>query len=129
MNIVKKISPFFVDKRGAMFSLLEENTKIRSVLLISCKKGAVRANHYHKHDTHYCYVLKGVMEYTYKDLTARKEKKKTMIVREGYLVTTQPMVAHAMYFPEDSLFLTLTTERRDPIAYERDTVRTKLLQP
>jgi quercetin dioxygenase-like cupin family protein len=68
MKIVKKIKPFHVDERGEMSHLLDNASNITSVLYITCKKGAIRANHYHKKDTHYSYMVEGSMEYTYKNL-------------------------------------------------------------
>lgn len=127
MNIVKRIKPFFVDKRGEMFHLLDGETKITGALLITCKKGAIRANHYHKKDTHFSYMLKGSMEYTYQDLKNKKSKKHTVTVRAGEIVESPPMTAHVMKFLEDSEFLALTTEERDQKKYEKDTVRISLL--
>ena len=75
MKYVKKIKPFHIDERGEMSHLLEGKTPITSVLLITSKKGAIRANHYHKKDTHYAYMLKGKMEYAYQDLKSKNKKK------------------------------------------------------
>lgn len=125
--IVKKLKPFYVDERGAMTHLLDGKVKIIGALLITCKKGAVRANHYHTHDTHYAYMLKGSMEYTYQDLKKKNSKKRSVLVKEGELVFTPPMVGHAMRFLEDSTFLALTTEKRDKTSYETDTIRIKLI--
>lgn len=127
MQYVKKIKPFHVDERGEMSYLLDDSISITSVLLITCKKGAIRANHYHKKDTHYSYMLKGKMEYTYQNLSAKAKRKKTIIVKEGEIVCTPSMIGHAMKFLEDSIFLALTTEQRNQKKYEKDTVRIKLI--
>lgn len=126
MKIVRKVTPFFIDDRGEMSHLLHDEIKIIGVLLITCKKGAIRANHYHKKDTHYSYMLKGSMEYTYKELK-KGARKHRVIVREGEVVETPPNTIHAMKFLEDSAFLALTTEERDQKKYEKDTVRVKLV--
>lgn len=127
MKFVKKIKPFHVDERGEMFYLLDKSAPITSVLYITCKKGAVRANHYHKKDTHYSYILNGSMEYTYKELKTKNSKLKTIVVSAGQIVETPPMTMHAMRFLEDSIFIALTTEARDQKKYEKDTVRVKLV--
>lgn len=110
-----------------MTHLLDGKMAIVGVLLITCKKEAVRANHYHRHDTHFSYMLKGSMEYTYKNMRKKNAKIHSVIVKEGDIVESPPMVAHAMRFLEDSVFLALTTEKRDQSAYESDTVRVTLI--
>lgn len=121
-----------------MSYLLDNSVSITSALYITCKKGSIRANHYHKKDTHYSYMLKGRMEYTYKNVKSQNSKvkirpdtvgtkRKTIIVNAGEIVETPPMTVHAMRFLEDSVFLALTTESRDQDKYERDTIRVKLI--
>ena len=127
MKHVQKIKPFHIDERGEMSYLLPEDTKIVSSLFITSKKGSVRANHYHKKDTHYCYVLKGKIEYSYINLNAKTKKKRTIIVNKGEVICTTPMILHAMKYLEDTEFLVLTTEKRDQKKYEKDTVRAKLV--
>ena len=122
---VKKIKPIDKDKRGSIIKVMEG--KITSVLVIPSKKGAVRANHYHKKDTHYVYIVSGKMRYTAKDLSKKRARKQSVILKAGDLVYTPPMVAHAMEFLEDSVFLALTTELRDQKHYENDTTRIKLV--
>lgn len=127
MKHVRKVSPFFTDERGIMSHLLDNEVPITSVLLITSNKNSIRANHYHKKDTHYIYLLKGKLEYTYKDLLDKESKNKTVTVEKGYIIKTPPMTAHAVKFLEDSEFLALTTEPRDAKKYENDTVRVKLI--
>lgn len=126
MKFVKKIKPFFIDDRGEM-SRIVDSENFTSILLITCNKGAIRANHYHQKDTHYSYMLKGKMEYTYQNLTGKDKEKHSIIVKQGEIVYTPPMVIHAMRFLEDSEFLAITTEERDQKKYENDTIRTKLI--
>lgn len=127
MKFIKKIKPFHVDERGEMFYLLDKSTPITSALYITCKKGAIRANHYHKKDTHYSYMVKGSMEYTYKDANDKDAKEHRVTIRKGEVVETPPMTMHAMRFLEESIFIALTTEARDQKKYENDTVRVKLI--
>ncbi|MBI2034167.1 MAG: cupin domain-containing protein [Candidatus Levybacteria bacterium] len=127
MKPVYKIRPFYTDDRGEMSHLLEGNTVFTSALLITCKKGSIRANHYHKHDTHYSFLLEGKMEYYYRNHNAKNKKLHEVIVEKGEIVHTPPMVEHAMKFLQDSVFLALTTEPRKREDYERDTIRIKLI--
>lgn len=125
MPKIRKITPFFIDERGEMSHLLEENVSINSAILISCKKGAVRANHFHKKDNHYSIVLEGKMNYFYKDSKSSKIKK--ILVKKGYCVYTPAKEIHAMKFLEKSLFLALATEQREQDKYEDDTVKVKII--
>ncbi len=122
---VKKIRPLNKDRRGSIIKVVEG--KITSVLLIPSKKGAVRANHYHKEDSHYVYMISGKMRYTVKDLTKKYSKKQTVVLKKGDLVYTPPMVGHAMEFLDDSVFLALATESRDKKHYENDTTKIELI--
>lgn len=127
MKIVRAVKPFFTDERGEISHILDDETLITSALFITCKKGAIRANHYHKKDTHYSYMIKGKMEYTYQDMSDKNSKKKTVIVKAGEVVQTPPMTKHAMKFLVPSVFIALTTEPRDQKNYEKDTMRVKLI--
>lgn len=123
MKTVKKIKPFHIDNRGEISHLLDGEIPFTSALLVTSKKGSLRANHYHKKDTHYVFMLKGEMEYGYRNIKQKNNRKRKIIVKEGDLIFTPPMVAHVMRFLEDSIFLALTTEKRQQALYERDTVR------
>ncbi len=128
MKYIKKIKPFHTDERGSMSRLLDSEINITSILIISCKKGSIRANHYHKKDTHYSYMLKGEMEYFYKNPKLKNGKINKLIVKEGEIVCSPPMIAHAMKFTQESTFLVFTTEPRDQKAYAKDTVRVPLIR-
>ena len=127
MKTVIKIQPPHTDERGSITNLLEVNFPLRSILLITSRKGSIRANHYHKKDSHYVYLLQGKMEYTEKDMSAKNKRKRSIIVKPGDLILSPPMMAHAMRFLEDTVFLAFTTEPRDQRSYEEDTVRIQLI--
>jgi len=116
----------FVDGRGVIQPLVEE--MMRSAVLITSKKGALRANHYHKTDWHYCYVLEGCIEYYHRPTGSTAEPDR-LLVRKGEMVFTPPMVDHGMKFPEDTTFLTLSRNPRDQTSYESDLVRIELIKP
>ena len=116
----------FVDLRGSIQPLVDSIMK--SAVMIHSKAGSLRANHYHKTDWHYCYVISGKIEYYYKDLNSDKTPE-LLIVEKGNMVFTPPLVEHCMKFPEDTLFLTLSRNPRDQETYELDVIRTNLIDP
>ena len=85
----------FVDERGNIQPLVDKLMK--SAVLIE-SKGSLRANHYHKTDWHYCFVLSGQIEYFYRK-TGSQEEPEMLIVKENQMVFTPPLVDHAMKFP------------------------------
>ena len=118
MKIKKiKVKSSFKDKRGVITNVLEE--KINSVVLITCKKGAIRANHYHKKDSHWSYIISGSMEYYEENRSGKIDK---IIVKKGEMVYSAPKVPHAMKFLEPSVFIALTTKKRKSGKYDKDTV-------
>ena len=127
MKTVRKTDPPISDERGSITNILDVDFPLRSILLITSKAGTVRANHYHMTDSHYVYLLNGKMEYTEKDMKGKNQRKRSVIVEPGDLIFSPPMVAHAMRFLENTVFLAFTTEPRDQRSYEKDTVRIKLI--
>ena len=99
---------------------------MQSAVMIHSKAGSLRANHYHKTDWHYCYVIYGKINYYHKELNSNKEPE-LLVVKKGNMVFTPPLVEHCMKFPEDTLFLTLSRNPRDQETYEADVVRTNLI--
>jgi uncharacterized RmlC-like cupin family protein len=118
--VIVKLEKAFVDMRGSIQPLVD--LPMESAVLIHSKKGAVRANHYHQTDWHFCYVLSGSIEYLHRP-TGSRAKPKTVFVKEGELFFTPPMVDHQMIFPEDASFLVLGRNSRAQPVYEADVVR------
>ena len=117
----------FRDDRWIIQNLLSLNkSQIRSAVLIESKKGSLRANHYHKVDWHYCYIISGSIEYYYRPVNSDKEPVK-ILIKTGQVFYTPPMVEHAMVFPEDTIFLTLGGGTRLHEDYEDDLVRVELV--
>ena len=115
----------FLDVRGAIHPLVDRLMK--SAVLIESRAGTLRANHYHKTDWHYCYVLSGCIEYYHRP-TGSNDTPDRVIARAGEMVFTPPMVDHGMIFPEDTVFLTLSRNPRDQATYEADVVRIEMLE-
>ena len=123
--LIKQETPF-VDERGKIQPLVDIDFK--SCVLITSKKGTIRANHYHKTDWHFCYVLKGSIDYYHRPVGKNKVPEMIKIKKEQ-LFFTPPMVEHAMVFHEDTAFLTLGGNSRIQSKYEEDLVRTELVSP
>ena len=117
---VIKLQKPFIDGRGKIQPLVDE--MMRSAVMIHSNAGSIRANHYHKTDWHYCYVLSGKIEYLHRP-TGTSTGPEVIIVNEGEMVFTPPMVDHGMRFPVDTVFLTLSRNPRDQTTYEADVVR------
>ena len=63
--IIENEEPF-VDDRGIIQPIVDVDLK--SAVLITSKKGSIRANHYHKTDWHYCTVLEGSIRYYWRQV-------------------------------------------------------------
>ena len=125
METLKHIDPAVVDARGAITNIFEG--RIEHIALITSKKGSVRANHYHKEDHQYIYLVSGAYESHCCDVH-RPEKKQILKVRPGDIVYTPPLTAHAQRFTEDSVFLALSTRQREHGKYEDDTIAFKVVE-
>lgn len=124
--ILEKKSPF-IDERGTIQELVSfPEAKMGSAVMITSKKGSVRANHYHKKDWHYCYVVSGAIDYYEREIGSDEAATITHI-KAGEVFYTPPMLEHAMVFTEDTVFLTLGGGTRQSEDYEDDLVRVKLV--
>lgn len=121
-----KLEKSFADERGEIQPLVD--LPMKSCVLISSKKNTIRANHYHKTDWHFCYVMEGSIDYYHRKVgdTYSPQLEK---IKKGELFFTPPMVEHAMVFHEDTVFLTLGGNSRIQSEYELDLVRVELISP
>lgn len=110
----------FGDNRGFIQPLCDLNMK--SASLIYTKADQWRANHYHKTDWHFIYVIKGEFEYYFRKTNSNEDTKKK-IVTEGQLLFTGPMIDHAMLYTKETEILVVSKNPRDQKTYEEDTVR------
>lgn len=120
IDLFNKIS----DDRGFIQPLCDLNMK--SASLIYTKQGQWRANHYHKEDWHFIYVINGEFEYYFRKTNSGDETKKK-IIKKGDLLFTGPMIDHAMLYTEETQILVLSKNPRDQITYENDTVRIEFM--
>lgn len=116
----------FNDQRGSITNLLL--TPITSVADISSVRGSVRANHYHKTDWHYAYVVMGEVAYFERAIgeTTVPEPK---IYKAGQMFFTPPMREHAMLFMQDSVIMTFAKNVRSHDNHEADLVRVEFVTP
>ena len=121
-----EFSPPFVDQRGEILNLLD--LPMGSVSMITSVKGAIRANHYHKTDWHYCWMQKGSMDYYYRAIGATTPAKHIR-VEEGRMVYTPSMEEHAMVFTSDAVMWCFAGNPRTSADYELDTVKVPSLVP
>ena len=119
-EIIVELEAPFVDDRGAIQPLVDKSMK--SCVLITSKKGSVRANHYHQTDWHYCYVLEGKIEY-YERSTGSSDEPKKVTINKGQMFFTGPLLDHTMVFLEDTVFLTFGRNSRSQEVYESDIKR------
>lgn len=110
----------FEDDRGTIRDIFAREPKDTCTLIFS-KKGAVRGNHYHKLSTQYTYVVSGRM--TMLSQAPGSSTVEKHVMREGDLMTHDPMEAHAMTADEDTLFLAFADGLRGGEDYEKDTYR------
>jgi quercetin dioxygenase-like cupin family protein len=112
----------FKDARGYIQNLVSRD--IGSAVLIFSEKGSVRAEHWHKKDAHWCFVLAGSLCYFERPVGSDALPKMTTVTA-GQLFFTPPGVEHSMYFREPTTFLTFSRPKfdRSQKSYEADLVR------
>ena len=125
---IKHLKPEFIDFRGTITRIINEpKIKIEAVLLLTHKKGTIRGNHYHKKDSHWVYCVSGKLRYYEKNLKKKAAKVSSVILKPGDLAYSKPGIAHAMEAIVDTVFLAITTEKRQQKSYEADLVRVDIV--
>ncbi len=125
-DVIVPLEKPFSDARGSIQPLVD--VTMESCVLISSKKGTVRANHYHQTDWHYCYVVSGEIDYYHRP-TGSKDPAEKVTIRKGQMFFTGPGVDHAMVFTQDTEFLTFGRNSRAQETYEADVVRIPPINP
>jgi quercetin dioxygenase-like cupin family protein len=113
------------DDRGVIERLLLGD--FQSVLRTTQKKGSVRANHYHRHDSHTGYVVSGRVLYMTRPVDDEAAEITEYIVETGQLFHTPPMLVHATVALEDADILYFTPRSGKQAEYEDDVVRVELI--
>lgn len=112
--------PPFLDARGEVRNLIDAN--FGSAAVITSVKGAIRGNHYHKTDYHYCWLQSGGMIYSHRPVGDTVPPKE-WVITPGQIVYTPPMYEHVMRFTADSVLFVFARNNREMANYEEDTVR------
>ena len=115
-----KIGKIYKDKRGYLLNILDKG--FSSCIEIYSKKKTIRANHYHKKDEHFAYILKGKILFFYRD-RKKNSKLNYKIVKKGDLFFTTYKQDHMAYFLENTHFLAFSSRKRSKFDYEKDLVR------
>jgi quercetin dioxygenase-like cupin family protein len=113
------------EERGRIIPVAEGDFK--TILIIESKKGAVRANHYHKTDLHVMYILSGKARYVEAPIDNLTKITNDRIVGPGDTIVTPPLLPHAMEFLEDSVMIVCARNERDYDTYMADLVKVKLI--
>jgi dTDP-4-dehydrorhamnose 3,5-epimerase-like enzyme len=115
-----------VNENGSILNLLTE--KFTHAAILKCAAGSIRANHYHKTDWHYAYVISGEVEYCWREvgaLTAPHVK----TFKQGTMFFSPPMLEHAMVFRRDAVIITFAKNARsEHQKHEDDLVRVPLVK-
>ena len=115
-----KVGRTFKDKRGWLKKILDGN--FSSCIEVYSKEGSVRANHYHKQDKHFIYIIYGEILYFYRD-RVRGAKTRIRLMKKNDLFFTPAMQEHMAYFTQNTHFLAFSSRKRSQFNYEKDLVR------
>ena len=119
-KFIHKTGKVFKDERGYLLKILDKG--FSSCIEIFSKKGSIRANHYHKKDEHFCYILKGEILFFYRN-RKKGSKLNYKIMRKGDLFFTTYDQDHLAYFLKTTHFLSYSSRKRSKFDYENDLVR------
>ncbi len=95
---------------------------VTSTAIITSRSGTTRANHYHKTDWHYAYIVSGRIIYFERDV-GDTQIPEPWIYRSGEMFFTPPLREHCMVFPEDTVFFTMAKNIRSHDSHESDLIR------
>lgn len=113
-----KLEDGFTDSRGLILPIVHD---VANVQMIYSNKGAIRANHYHKTDSHYCYMVKGSVRYLWRNHGESKIHEEYFGPGEMFL--TGPNIDHEMIFQEESDMVVISEHKRDALTYDEDIVK------
>lgn len=125
-RVIIPTRPPFVDDRGQILNLVDAS--FTSAAVVTSVKGAIRGNHYHKTDDHYCWLQRGGLVY-YQRPAGSTEPPGRWVIEPGQMFYTPPMYEHAMHFTAESVMVVLARNNREMAHYEADTVRVAPIGP
>ena len=113
------------DSRGYIADILNDKL-IRHIGIITCRKGSVRGQHYHKSQKQYTFVVSGKIKVVIRNLKNKKQKNEQFVLGAMDIIAIPAMHYHLIEALEDSTILTLSTKSRSGNKFEDDTFRLKL---
>lgn len=116
----------FVNASGEIQNLVLK--PMTSVACIRSVKGAVRANHWHRTDWHYAYVVSGALAYAERPVGGDQEPS-FLVFSRGDMFFTPPNREHVMVFLEDTVIITMARNVRSHEKHEEDVVRVPFVSP
>ena len=119
-KFIHKTGKVFKDERGYLLKILDKG--FSSCIEIFSKKGSIRANHYHKKDEHFCYILRGEILFFYRN-RKKGSKLNYKVMKKGDLFFTTYDQDHLAYFLKTTHFLSYSSRKRSKFDYESDLVR------
>ena len=127
MNL-RKIKVAFEDDRGSISDIFYKEKFDHAAIIKTNSGNFIRGNHYHKNTTQHIFMTKGELRYWYLDLNDKSNKiPKSILVPQGYIVTTKPWEVHALEMLGESEFIVFSSGIRGGIDYESDTFRDKVI--
>ena len=120
IDVIVPQRPPFIDERGEIRNLID--TAFTSAAVITSVNGAIRGNHYHKTDYHYCWLQKGELIYAHRPV-GDTSRPKEWLIKAGEIFYTPPMYEHVMVFTQDSVMFAFARNNREMKNYEADTIR------
>ncbi len=130
MIIEKVTTPKVIhsDARGEIINITDH------VAVITCVEGSVRAQHWHPgQNVQLMYLVFGRYAAASEEVDAEgrliPNTRNVQIVEAGQLAECPANLAHAYTFLQDSLFLNLNTEPRDPGGYGKHTIPIAIRAP
>ena len=119
-KFIHKTGKCFKDKRGSLLKVVDKD--FSSCIEIFSKKGSIRANHYHRKDEHYAYIIEGKILFIYRN-RKKNAKLNYKVMKKGDLFFTTYMQDHIAYFLSNTHFLAFSSRKRTKFDYEKDLVR------
>lgn len=116
----------FVNGNGSILNLLTE--KFTHAAILDSAAGSIRANHFHKTDWHYTYVVSGEVEYCWREVGG-KGAPNVKVFPQGTMFFTPPQLEHAMVFRNKAVVITFAKNARsEHQTHEDDLVRVPLVK-
>lgn len=121
---ITKIRVATKDSRGNIADIFYKHP-VDHVAIINSKKGVFRGDHYHKSTTQHMYMSRGSLRYYYRKVNEDNDRVKSVVVKQGEMVTTPPYEVHALEILENNQFIVFSEGKRGGKDYESDTYRVK----